>query len=230
MSKSFNYTADMRVPLSQIEVNILQNLCNSGDRTGFYLAYYAMTGNTEALLTTKVSSFSDTPGGIAFVANWLDQDRYRVINPSQGESTTYQGIYYLSEQVAKSSLLALENDLGYSPSDLENGIAQVHVDYDVVQDGIVSQHRLFQSSFDAWQAAGIRGLFPGDFLVANSGWTNGQVERMNRTIKEATVKRYYYDSHDQLKLHLGQFLNAYNSARRLKTLRGLTRCEFIAKI
>ena len=23
-------------------------------------------------------------------------------------------------------------------------------------------------------------------------WTNGQVERMNRTIKEATVQRYYY--------------------------------------
>ena len=29
-------------------------------------------------------------------------------------------------------------------------------------------------------------------------WTNGQVERMNRTIKEATVKRYHYDSHEQL--------------------------------
>ena len=30
-------------------------------------------------------------------------------------------------------------------------------------------------------------------------WTNGQVERMNRTIKDATVKRYHYDSHDQLR-------------------------------
>src|SRR4051812_27526299 len=26
-------------------------------------------------------------------------------------------------------------------------------------------------------------------------WTNGQVERMNRTIKDATVKRFYYTSH-----------------------------------
>ena len=33
-------------------------------------------------------------------------------------------------------------------------------------------------------------------------WTNGQVERMNRTIKDATVRRYYYDSHDQLRHHL----------------------------
>ncbi len=28
-------------------------------------------------------------------------------------------------------------------------------------------------------------------------WTNGQVERMNRTIKDATVKRYHYDTHEQ---------------------------------
>ena len=33
-------------------------------------------------------------------------------------------------------------------------------------------------------------------------WTNGQVERMNRTIKDATVKRYFYESHDQLRTHL----------------------------
>jgi transposase InsO family protein len=50
---------------------------------------------------------------------------------------------------------------------------------------------------------------------------NGQVERMNRTIKDATVRRYYYDTHDQLRDHLGDFLAAYNFARRLKTLRGL---------
>ena len=30
-------------------------------------------------------------------------------------------------------------------------------------------------------------------------WTNGQVEHMNRTIKQATVHRYHYDSHDQLR-------------------------------
>jgi transposase InsO family protein len=60
-------------------------------------------------------------------------------------------------------------------------------------------------------------------------WTNGQVERMNRTLKDATVRRYYYDSHDQLRAHLQLFLDAYNYARRLKTLRGLTPYEFICK-
>jgi transposase InsO family protein len=38
-------------------------------------------------------------------------------------------------------------------------------------------------------------------------WTNGQVERMNRTIKEATVKRYHYDSHAQLTAHLRDFID-----------------------
>jgi transposase InsO family protein len=61
-------------------------------------------------------------------------------------------------------------------------------------------------------------------------WTNGQVERMNRTIKEATVKRYHYDSHAQLTAHLHVFIDAYNYARRLKTLRGLTPYEYICKI
>src|SRR5919199_922672 len=60
-------------------------------------------------------------------------------------------------------------------------------------------------------------------------WTNGQVERMNRTLKDATVRRYHYGSHDQLRAHLQLFLDAYNYARRLKTLRGLTPYEFICK-
>lgn len=64
----------------------------------------------------------------------------------------------------------------------------------------------------------------------NHPWTNGQVERMNRTLKEATVKRYYYRSHDELKKHLHSFLMAYNFARRLKTLKGLTAYEYICKI
>ena len=60
-------------------------------------------------------------------------------------------------------------------------------------------------------------------------WTNGQVERMNRTIKEATVKRFHYDDHDQLRRHLADFVLAYNFGRRLKTLKGLTPYEHICK-
>jgi transposase InsO family protein len=67
------------------------------------------------------------------------------------------------------------------------------------------------------------------FTKINHPWTNGQVERMNRTIKEATVKRYHYDDHEQLGRHLHDFIAAYNYGRRLKTLKGLTPYEFICK-
>ncbi len=64
----------------------------------------------------------------------------------------------------------------------------------------------------------------------NHLWTNGQVERMNRTIKEATVKRFHYESHDQLQTHLSDFMSAYNLARRLRTLNRLTPYDYIFKI
>ena len=52
---------------------------------------------------------------------------------------------------------------------------------------------------------------------------------MNRTIKDATVKRFHYDSHHQLRRHLQDFIDAYNCGRRLQTLTGLTPYEFICK-
>lgn len=64
----------------------------------------------------------------------------------------------------------------------------------------------------------------------NHPWTNGQVERMSRTITDATVKRFHYENHDQLRTHLAHFMAAYNFARRLKTLGGLTPYEYICKV
>lgn len=63
----------------------------------------------------------------------------------------------------------------------------------------------------------------------NHPWTNGQVERMNRTLKEATVRRYHYDTNARLREHLAAFIAAYNFAKRLKTLNGLTPYDDILK-
>jgi transposase InsO family protein len=68
------------------------------------------------------------------------------------------------------------------------------------------------------------------FTKPNHPWTNGQVERMNRSLKEATVRRYHYETHRQLENHLAAFLDAYNFAKRLKTLHGLTPYEAICKV
>lgn len=53
---------------------------------------------------------------------------------------------------------------------------------------------------------------------------------IDRTIKDATVRRFHYDSDDQLGQHLDDFVAAYNFGRRLKRLRGLTPYEFICFI
>jgi transposase InsO family protein len=52
--------------------------------------------------------------------------------------------------------------------------------------------------------------------------TNGQAERTNRTIKEATVKIFQYPSLESLKAHV---LAAYSFAKRLKALQWKTPFE-----
>ena len=52
---------------------------------------------------------------------------------------------------------------------------------------------------------------------------------MRGAIKDATVSRYHYDSHEQIRKHLTDLILAYNFARRLKTLKGLTPYEFLCK-
>jgi hypothetical protein len=43
------------------------------------------------------------------------------------------------------------------------------------------------------------------------------------------MRRYHYLTQDDLRAHLKTFLEAYNFAIRLKTLKGLTVFEFISK-
>jgi transposase InsO family protein len=53
-------------------------------------------------------------------------------------------------------------------------------------------------------------------------WTNGQVERMNRTVKEATIKAFHYPDPEALRAHVLAFVTAYNFAKHLKALRWRT--------
>jgi transposase InsO family protein len=53
-------------------------------------------------------------------------------------------------------------------------------------------------------------------------WTNGQAERMNRTVKDATVKAFHYPDLEALRAHVLAFVTAYNFAKHLKALRWRT--------
>lgn len=66
-----------------------------------------------------------------------------------------------------------------------------------------------------------------DHRLTKHPWTNGQAERMRRTIKDATVKRD--ETHDELRAHLTDFVTAYDFPKRLKTFNGLTPYEYICK-
>lgn len=61
-------------------------------------------------------------------------------------------------------------------------------------------------------------------------WTNGQVERMNRTLKENTIKKYHYSSMEELQKHISLFLRAYNCAKRLRALTYKTPLEYLKNI
>ena len=53
-------------------------------------------------------------------------------------------------------------------------------------------------------------------------WTNGQAERMNRTVKEATVKAFHYPDLESLKAHVLALVSAYNFAKHLIAIRWKT--------
>jgi transposase InsO family protein len=59
-------------------------------------------------------------------------------------------------------------------------------------------------------------------------WTNGQAERMVRTIKEATVRDFHYAPIDDLRRHVRDWLLTY--AKQLKALRFKTPLEAIKSI
>ena len=61
-------------------------------------------------------------------------------------------------------------------------------------------------------------------------WTNGQAERMVRTIKEATVKSFHYASINELRRHVRDWLTAYNFAKQLKALKFRTPYEAVEEL
>ncbi len=60
-------------------------------------------------------------------------------------------------------------------------------------------------------------------------WTNGQAERMNRTVKDATIKVLHYETTQALCAHVLAFVAAYNFAKHLKALRWRTPFQTICE-
>lgn len=145
------------VPLTGQELSALSDMLSSGDRAGFYLTYYAMTGSQEALLQSKISTFSGEVGGEAFAANALLQYQYGE-DGTEPQRGTYPGIYYLSQLVARSAFDAIQLSAGSS-----TGV------------GIIDDEQFFQTAQSAWASEDVLNYFPGNFLDFSTADTPGGV-------------------------------------------------------
>jgi len=58
-------------------------------------------------------------------------------------------------------------------------------------------------------------------------WTNGMVERFNRTIKDQVLKKYLFSSIFEMNGKLIDFVNRYNMEKRLKSLNYKTPAQYL---
>jgi len=150
-------TASGALKLNDAEVTYLQSFLERGDRGGYYMALYNMTGNAQCIEQAQISTFSEGAGGVAYVANYLLQAEL-----AQGE---YPGIYFLSQEVARYSLLAIREKLDDNQANTNTGY--------------ITTGEMFESADKAWAEAwilrdplngkNIQHLFPGNFLDGTLG-------------------------------------------------------------
>jgi RTX calcium-binding nonapeptide repeat (4 copies) len=127
--------------------NYLQSFLTAHDRGGYYMARYNMTGSQEALLQAQIATFSEGPGAAAYIAN----SYLKEIHPS-----IYQAnIYNVSQQVAESSLKAIEK--------------KINDDANNANTGIITDAEMLKSAQDAWVELEMGNLFPGNVLLAQNG-------------------------------------------------------------
>ena len=146
-------TSSNEIVLSQEEQDYLKSYLEAGDRAGFYIAYYNLTGNSndQAIQQAQISTFSEDVGGTAFAANvWL-----------QNESIpdTYLGIYYLSQEVAEHAFGedVTHTDIGPTPEgsildSIESGGT-----------GYIDGDKIFNTARLAWVNNNLGGNFPGNY-------------------------------------------------------------------
>jgi hypothetical protein len=58
--------------VTQSDLADLKSFLDKGDRAGFYLKYYDLSGQGQALVLAQISSFSGTPGVAALISNTID--------------------------------------------------------------------------------------------------------------------------------------------------------------
>lgn len=138
------------VALTESELAAMEAMVNRGDRAGYDLVYFAMTGNDAVAGEAQVATFSERPGSVAFGANRLMQEAFKDVATS-GQAT-YAGIYFLSEEVALHGF---------------NAVKQAVTDGGT---GALENDDYFNSATQAWVDNQNQDYFPGNLIIAAGGW------------------------------------------------------------
>lgn len=136
--------------LTDIELAALEAMVKHGDRAGYDVTYFAMTGNDATAGEAQVATFSERPGSIAFGANRLMQEAFKDV--AQAGNEKYKGIWYLSEEVAL------------------NGLAAVRDSVVAGGTGVLTNDRYFDSATKAWNDNKNDRYFPANIIIAAGGW------------------------------------------------------------
>ncbi|MEQ1671134.1 MAG: hypothetical protein ABL893_09780, partial [Hyphomicrobium sp.] len=128
----------------------MEVMVKHGDRAGYDVTYFAMTGNDAVAGEAQVSTFSERPGSVAFGANRLMQEAFKDF--ALAGQTTYRGIYFLSQEVALHGFDAVRENV-------TNGGT-----------GLLSNDKYFDSATQAWVDGVNQNYFPGNLIIAAGGW------------------------------------------------------------
>jgi Ca2+-binding RTX toxin-like protein len=151
-------TSDGKLKFTPDEINYLQSFLTSGDRGGYYMALYNMTGSQEALLQAEISTFSEGAGGAAYLANHLLREFHESeYLPNIADDTA--AIYRASQAVALSSLSAIRDHKSDTGT------------------GYITDSEMLESARQAWEDLGMSQLFPGNLLLAQEQLINWLAQR-----------------------------------------------------
>lgn len=139
--------------LSQQDMDHLSWLLNEqGDRTAFYLHYYEITGNEQALAAAKISHLTDFEGAVAGRANDVVQQQYPDQYP-QG------GVFDFSRDVAPTIFNAITKDFNEGTGT-----------------GVLTERGFLEAAREAWDAKGLGDQFPGNPLLAGERAADGDLK------------------------------------------------------
>ncbi|XPF95837.1 hypothetical protein ACM9HF_07450 [Colwellia sp. RE-S-Sl-9] len=124
--------------LTQDHINELQQFITDGDRGGFYLHYYELTGEVQALVQAQITTYSGAWGGAAAAGNYLAKST----DPVNYTLTLDE----FSNDIVLGTFAAIVNDFN-DPNG--NG-------------GILNEEQMQTADYEVWRRKGMGNLFPGN--------------------------------------------------------------------